>query len=250
MANAKDLSLDDYKLKVLAYGDFGTGKTRFAATFPKPHYIDFDGGILSLGGMDIDYETFSKDPDRAKKEFERFQKHVRDYVLPKVKDGTFETIVIDSLTTLSEVILNAILIEEKRDHPQLQDWGQQINGLVQIINKLVGNKRCHTIFLAHEQVYTNEDGAIIKGLPLLTGKLAPKVGLYFDEVYRTVAKRAGDSPKFQLQTKATVFQAKSRIDGMLKNLGKPGLPAQVEPPTYATLLGFMKGAAPAQATTK
>ena len=54
MPNTKDLTFDALKLKVLVYGESGTGKTLFAGTFPKPLFFDFDGGMLTLRGKDID----------------------------------------------------------------------------------------------------------------------------------------------------------------------------------------------------
>jgi hypothetical protein len=241
MANAQDIVLAEQKLKILCYGDFGTGKSTFAASFPKPYFLDFDKGVLSVGGRDVNYETFMKNG----KEFKRFNSHMAQHVIPKIKSGEIQTLVLDSLTTYSEVVLMAILDEAKVEFPRIQDWGMQINGMVTTINML-SDLPCHVIFLAHEQTQVNEDNVIIKGMPLVTGKLAPKIGLYFDEVYRTKVR----SGQFVLQTKNQGgFLAKSRLDGFLKNVGKQGIPNDL-PQTYAALLDCFNKEAEVKETNK
>ena len=42
--NAKDLTASDVKLSAAVYGKSGTGKTTFGASFPKPFFLDIDGG--------------------------------------------------------------------------------------------------------------------------------------------------------------------------------------------------------------
>ena len=65
MANCKDMS--ESTLKVLLYGPSGTGKTTLASTFPEPHVVDFDKGMMSVRGKDIQYITIGNretlDPD-------------------------------------------------------------------------------------------------------------------------------------------------------------------------------------------
>ena len=59
MLNAKDISIENLKLKILVYGKSGTGKTSFACCFPKPYIADFDNGMLSQRGRDVDSPVLS-----------------------------------------------------------------------------------------------------------------------------------------------------------------------------------------------
>ena len=53
--NAKNLTAADVKLSAAVYGKSGTGKTTFGASFPKPFFLDIDGGLLSVRGQDVSY---------------------------------------------------------------------------------------------------------------------------------------------------------------------------------------------------
>ena len=55
--NTKDIKLTH--IKVLVWGEAKAGKSTFAATFPRPFFFDFDSGMLSLMGKDIEYETYA-----------------------------------------------------------------------------------------------------------------------------------------------------------------------------------------------
>ena len=59
--SAKDLKLEEGKLKIYGIGDFGTGKSTFASTFPTPGYVfDFDKRIASYRGKDWEYSSFGR----------------------------------------------------------------------------------------------------------------------------------------------------------------------------------------------
>jgi len=68
------------------------------------------------------------------------------------------------------------------------------------------------IVTAHAQRNTNAVSEMVEILPLLTGKLAGKVGIYFDEVYYATVKGTGENKKFALQTESygLIKQAKTR----------------------------------------
>lgn len=87
----------------LIYGNAKVGKTRLAATFPSPFYITFieEEGTESLRGMDIPYVEISSLND-----FNEVIKYLKAQLRTKPKDrvNKIETIVIDTSTSLWELI--------------------------------------------------------------------------------------------------------------------------------------------------
>ena len=85
-------------IKVLVYGGPGEGKTRLCATAPKPLIIAAEGGMLSLREEDI--------PVIRVKNIEDLR-DAYQWVLTDPKAAKFETICVDSMTEIGEIVLSA-----------------------------------------------------------------------------------------------------------------------------------------------
>lgn len=240
-------SISDYtpsKYQILIYGPSGTGKTIFGASWAASGnvlLIDSDNGVLSvrtapeniLPGefksriFPLRVEEF---PNGAKtpQGYLTVHKAIEEIAATGEYDGTqISTIVLDSLTTLSEMILAQTVRVNGRVEPILKDWGQQMDKLVKLINRARSIQDVNFIAIAHEQYTKDEISGRIWCLPLITGKLAAKISLYFDEVYHTMVQQKGDKHEYLMNTKATgLITAKSRF-----NLPSPA------PTGYAVLKG-------------
>ena len=220
------------KLRVLVYGAVGSGKTRFAGTFPRPLFLDTDRGIRSLhsAGLSIDYEDFA-DVEGAK---------VYEAALALVKQvdrAKYDTIVLDSLTTFAERTLDYVLKANNHtgQNPTQPDWGMQITKIKEFLNVLVSTG-LNVVVIAHQFLAKDEVTQRTWAMPLVTGKLANRIGMYFDEMYHADSEedRKTKQATYQLQTKATgVFSARSRLD----------LPMYIAP-HYSNLIQPTKGGTP------
>jgi hypothetical protein len=254
------IRLANYHLQLLVFGESGTGKTTFAASFPKPFFLDFDKGVLSLAGREEVYsESFKAasygSMDEAGRqlspqaEFARFQKTVRD-LIPHIKAGEIQTIVLDSITTYADLCLNYVLetgmtSKDKSNRlgqqPGIADWGMQMSIIKSTMNQLFALP-CHFVATAHEQFEKDELTGALKGTPLATGKLAAQLPLWFDEVYRSNIQGQGTQARYVLSTKGSQgWVGKSRLDGLLKNCGKEGLPNPIGP-DYTKISSFVEEA--------
>jgi len=186
----------------LIIGESGTGKTRFAGTFPRPYFFDFDKGTRSLGRDFKDYRTFIEAPHGVKPRkgmyewgmaWPAFYKYHNEVGLRMDKgDWPYDTLVYDSLTTLQEIALSFVLKsalaggDKARWKPGSSIdpglWFAQQN----LMQHLVGETRGWPglkIFNAHVQKDVNDMQGTTEKLPLVTGKLAGKLPIYFDEIY-------------------------------------------------------------------
>lgn len=212
MPNAKELSLKNFHLVCMVYGKSGTGKTRFAGTFPKPYFFDYDGGMLTLRGQDIDYDHYDDVVVNGvvrRSAIDLTNQKLREFE----KDCPYETLVFDSMTIYQDLLVAHITRASKTEKMNQGDWGSYhdyMKGLIFAAKRLGVN----LVFTAHEQIIAPEEGVGtgVLILPQFFGKMATKVTAYFDEVYRTSVKRKGQETVYVLDTRAGYdFTAKSRL---------------------------------------
>jgi len=104
----KQIKLSDEKLRLVVYGEPGSGKTTLALGFPKPLVIDTDFGLISVAyaaedGADIGESwTPAGSRDLAA---------MGDFIATKVRTGAYETVVIDSLDTLCDQLITELVHE-------------------------------------------------------------------------------------------------------------------------------------------
>ena len=213
MPSTSDIQLSPTP-SILLIGDGGTRKTRFLIDAVqcgfRPYVFDFDRGMSILRGIEgIDYDTFKDAPFQSKVVNE--EKGIYEYgkawpafieklnnIGKKLDDGepTYNLLMYDSLTTLSNIAMNFVLKEDgKSGKPAaIQNWGLQ-SALVERVMEQLTTWDVVKIATAHIQRNTNDLLDTTEMLPLLTGKLAGKIGIYFDEVYYCVTTTPSDSEK-------------------------------------------------------
>jgi hypothetical protein len=214
----------------LIYGDFGTGKTYSLSTAPKPvlvHSFDPGGPVTLKKWIDegtVYAEEFIPDPDNPQDAYIRWEKEFNRLR----KMGFFEhigTYAIDSLTTMSEAMMDAITVraESKKGKrepfhreiptfvPELQDYLVQQYTLKDILNVCCGLP-CNFICIGHIDQKQDEVTGRLISTPMITGKQAQKIPLLFDEVYVADVKETskGLEYRFLTQTKG-IFRARSRL---------------------------------------
>lgn len=221
--NSADIKENPYP-KILLVGDGGTHKTRFLGDVPGNYIFDFDAGMAINRDRSVEYDTIKDVPKGSK--VTNPQKGLYPYgtawaqfirklnekgeLIDKGKGP--QAISCDSLTTLSSTCMNAILKnDDERESPAIHNWGAQISYMERIMDQLTS---WPVIFIAtaHIQRNTNNVTEVVEQLPLLTGKLAGKIGIYFDEVWYCQVSGVGANKKFTLATESQglIKQAKSR----------------------------------------
>lgn len=211
MPNTKDITTENLKLRVMVYGDSGTGKTTFLATFPRPYIFDFDDGLLSVRGKDIEYDRYVDEDELHPVAYTRFEKKLNSLI----KECEYKTIGIDSLTMLQRALMNQVsFINNKAGKPMtLQEWGIVIDTLSRLFYKLM-SVPVHLVMTAHEIIREDPITGEITNTPLVYGsKLPGMLPLWFGEVYRTQIEYDKDRNRvYRVLTAATRrYTAKSRL---------------------------------------
>lgn len=201
MVNARDISVANLKLKVLLYGKSGTLKTTFACFFPKPYVFDFDDGMLGQRGKDVEYDTIT-DYDQFEFKLVEFERSCQ-----------YETLILDSVTTMQEHRMNKILLINNRKMPTMNEWNVLIAGTIDIFMRLTKINK-HLVVIAHEQLLQDEITGEIMYRPIIAGKKTPeRLPLWFDECYRTqvIDDKDGKRVPQIITSSSTKFTAKSRL---------------------------------------
>lgn len=236
------------RVRVLVFGESKTGKTAGALTFPRPNIIDLDGGIAvarnpefvkKYGLLNVEYEQFHEKNVNSKgvvtqhNAFDDATKYFDAWMKPggakwKASDGSttdchpdkFDTWVIDSGTSLSELAMNKaiVLLGSKAlsmssmthaqaintglVYPKQQDFGSERSMVEQFI-QMVKDTDKHLVLICHEKVQQDDGGTITGIVPLLTGKGVEAVCLKFDEIWNLKVKKKGTETVRELTTHKT-----------------------------------------------
>lgn len=205
-------------VQAVVYGGAKVGKTFGAGTFPRPNWIDFDKGIATLVNKDfvaahgwrpdIKFGQFHEGAktsagvvtkatalDEASRYFDSWMK--------PGKIDEFDTWVIDTGTFLAEAAMDKALMLLSGKHgfkgitsntlemgiqyglvvPKLQDYGSERSMVEQFVS-MVKSSGKHMLFICHEKTISDDDGKIVKIVPLLTGQSVDKINAMFDDVWR------------------------------------------------------------------
>jgi hypothetical protein len=193
---------------LLLIGPPKAAKTSLALTFPKPYVLDCDNNLAgAIRRMPKDF-TFNYDSPNEVKEEEKRWKACCDYLKDACASPDVETIIIDSLSTISTYLITAILHDAGNDALKLRIAGEPVmqqqywtpfrNRLAQLI-MACRNSGKFFIVTCHEQLVTNEDGAVIAYRPLIPGQLRDNLAGFFSDCWRCEAQDKGGKAVYSVR---------------------------------------------------
>jgi phage nucleotide-binding protein len=157
-------------VKLLVYGQAGAGKTSLIRTLPKPVVLSAEGGLLSIQDADIPFIEIT-----SMEELQEAYMWCRDS--EEAKD--FETIALDSISEVAEVVLNHELKTNKDGRAAYGELNTQMTGLIRAFRDLPSK---HVYFSAKLEKSQDEMGKLLYN-PSMPGKsLTQSLPYFFDEV--------------------------------------------------------------------
>ena len=158
-----------FGVKALAYGGPGTGKTPMINTAPRPVLCVVEPGMLSMRTSNVPaWEAYD-----APKIDEFFK-----WLFTSNEARNFDTVGIDSISQLAEIILTE---ELKRNKDGRRAYGEMSRRVMEIVNALYYLPQKH-IYLIGKQALADE-GGMMRKKPYFPGQdLNVKIPHMYDEI--------------------------------------------------------------------
>jgi hypothetical protein len=163
----------DYGIKALIYGRSGAGKTYLITTCPNPLLLAAEPGVLTLRGKTIPGIRIQTVNDLV---------DALDWVRTSAEAKQFETIYIDSLTEVAEVVLSNAKLLVNDPRKAYMELLEKMTMTIKSFRDLPGK---HVIMTAKQESAQDEVTKITMYGPSMPGaKLGPSLPYLFDEVFR------------------------------------------------------------------
>ena len=175
-------------VKLLVYADSGIGKTMLAATAPAPLLISAESGMLSLSKKNIERVWGVNTPgityDIPAIEIKTVDDLTEAYSLITTNQhfAHFQTICMDSLSEIGEVVLNNAKRQVKDPRQAYSELLEKMETVIRLFRDLQGK---HVYMSAKSGQIKDDLTGMVKTGPSMPGaKLANNLPYYFDEVLR------------------------------------------------------------------
>jgi len=201
--------------KCLIYGCSGAGKTRLASTAPAPVILAPESGLLSLQEYKLPYFLI-------KTVAELIEAY---HIVISPEWSGVQTIIIDSITEIAEVLLADLKKKHKDPRKAYGDVQDEVAALIRMFIDIQGK---HVVMTAKESY--DKDGVTggMKWQPMMPGnKLPQALPYFFDEVFRLVPFSQADPTTGQMVTQRFLQTAADNMSVAKDRSGKLATPWEV-----------------------
>lgn len=136
-------------VKVLVYGQAGAGKTSLITTLPNPIVLSAEGGLLSIQDANLPYLEIGN-METLKEAYE--------WLLGSSEAKSFESVALDSISEIAEVVLN---YEKKIAKDPRQAYGSMQEQMADIIRAFRDLPNRHVLMTAKLEKTQDEMGRIL-----------------------------------------------------------------------------------------
>lgn len=200
-------------VKLLVYGNAGTGKTSLIPTLPNPVVLSAEGGLLSIADADVSYVEVSS--------YDTLMEAYK-WVTGSDEAKHFESIALDSISEIAEVVLGH---EKRIAKDPRQAYGSMQEQMSDIIRAFRDIPK-HIYFTAKCEKATDETGRILYAPSMPGNKTGQQLPYFFDEVLalRVEKDAEGVAQRALMCDSDGIWQAKDR-SGKLDTWEAPDLGA-------------------------
>lgn len=217
-----DSSVAASRFKLLLYGLSGMGKTTMAASFPKPIFLDLEGGMLSVRK----FRPF-RYPKNPNEDIRSYSQVVDFYNMVKTtKNPPFETLVIDSLNELQLLIAQYVVSKYNKvkrqydDQLTLADYGKSNRDFSKVV-RLFLKLPFHVVFTAAStQKQFGDDTDVMISPKFVGAQVGPDVQRMMDMIGYCYSKPMpnGTSEHYVSFRMTSKYLAKDRLGIVAKDI--------------------------------
>lgn len=228
----KTNDLDNAYLKILSYGQPGSGKTMFSGSMEfrfKTLIVSAESGLLSLRNLkgadgtpiNIDYTTVAKYEDLES-----------IYHTLKNTDHGYQAVAIDSLTEIQKTCRDHIM--GGKEAMEIRDWGTLGHKMERMV-RAFRDLPMHFVTTAIEETETDKISGEVRVMPALQGSLQKTIAAYFDEVFYHYSKEVEEG-----ETKKIKHFILTRNSGKYLGKDRSGkLPAIIADPDFGKVFDYI-----------
>ena len=209
--------------RVAIYGVESVGKSTFAAQFPKPLFLDVEGGTAHLDTDRVEIATLAE----------------LESAIRECQSTDYQSVIIDSADWAERLVLEGMLAQDKKK--SVEDYGygkgfvmlaEKFARLLTIADQIVAGGK-NVVFIAHSKVQRVEPPDMLSAYDRyelkLTKQSAPLLKEWADELWffkfktKTVesesgrSKGVGGKERIILTTHSAAYDAKTR-SGLVEEL--------------------------------
>lgn len=225
-------------VKLLVYGGPGMGKTMLCATAPNPIILSAESGLLSLSRQNIE-RVYGANAQGISYNLPVIQiQTVEDlnqayqWLMQSHEAQQFQTVCIDSLSEIAEVVLNNAKRQVKDPRQAYGELMEKMESVIRLYRDLPNR---NVYMAAKMEPSKDELTGVVKYGPSMPGsKLGTKLPYFFDEVLRLGVNKDQSGTQYRFfQTQPDLqFDAKDRSGALM----------QVESPHLGYIFSKIQGA--------
>ena len=157
-------------LKVLVYGQAGSGKTTLIQTLPNPIILSAEGGLLSIQDAGLPFIEITSMSEL---------KEAYEWVIGSDEAKQFESVALDSISEIAEVVLD---YEKKMAKDPRQAYGEMQTKMAEVI-RLFRDISGKNVYMSAKLEKTQDEMGRVLYAPSMPGnKTGQSLPYYFDEV--------------------------------------------------------------------
>lgn len=199
-------------VKLLVYGQAGAGKTSLIPTLPNAIVLSAEGGLLSIQDAELPYIEIT-----TMAELQEAYK----WLLESPEAAQFESVAIDSISEIAEVVLN---YEKKVNKDPRAAYGSMQEQMADIIRVFRDLPAKHVLMTAKLEKTQDEMGRVLYAPSMPGNKTGQSLPYFFDEVLALRVERdaEGNSQRALMCDSDGLWLAKDR-SGKLESWEAPDL---------------------------
>lgn len=175
----KASSLGGSFIKLLVYGQAGSGKTSLCSTLPSCVVLSAEGGMLSLAGTEVSFLEIRSLEDLTE---------VFSWLTSSEEASQFESVALDSISEIGQVVLADHLKKSKDPRQAYGAMASDMSSLIRAFRDLPK----HIYFSAQVEKSQDETGKLLWSPAMPGTKVGQSLPYFFDEVLAYRIEKDGD----------------------------------------------------------